>query len=198
MKKIVLIGDSTMIGSNVSTGYGPFLADILEGRAKVFLPLENCQDTRFTCACLDELFHPGVLAIADVIHWNNGLWDVLHFLGSPKNVVPLPLYMELIDKIYLNLRTINLSAKIIFATTIPVVESDNKQGSYRNNSEIAEYNRLAVNYLSDKGVIINDLFEVCSCFDASNRAPDGVHLNDDSSKILAGHTVALIESVIGE
>ncbi len=198
MNKIVLIGDSTMIGSNVSTGYGPFLANMLEGRAKVFLPLENCQDTRFTYACLDELFHPGILAIADVIHWNNGLWDVLHFLGSPKNVVPLPMYIELISKIYSYLRTVNPCAKIIFATTIPVVEFDNDGGNYRKNSEIADYNRAAVELLAEKGVIINDLYALCSGFDKSNMAPDGVHLNDDSSRILATHTAALIESVLGE
>ena len=196
MKKILLIGDSTMIGSNVSSGYGPYLCDMLEGKAKVFLPVENCQDTRFTSACLDELFYPGLLAIADIIHWNNGLWDVLHFLGSSKTVVPLPLYIQLVDKILTSIREVNPAAIIVFATTIPIVEFDNDGGSYRKNSEINEYNRAVLEHLADKNVIINDLASVCNSFDKSSWTPDCVHLTDDSSKILAKHTADLLESLL--
>ena len=196
MKKVILIGDSTAVGSSVSVGYGPYLREMLAGSAHVFLPVENCQDTRFTSSCLTELFYPGLLATADVIHWNNGLWDVLHFLGNPRNVVPLNNYTKLVEKIYASLRSVNPEAKIVFATTIPVVEFDADGGSYRKHSEIEEYNAAVKKLFAGRDIVINDLYEVCKDFDASNWTRDCVHLTDESSRILAERCASVIEPLL--
>lgn len=185
MKRVILIGDSTMIGSDVSSGYSPFLADELGDSFRITLPLENCQDTRFTASCLDELFEREAIERADVIHWNNGLWDTLHFLGSKRCVVPLEKYVANLDRIYGMLRGINPTAKIIFATSTPVPECEIRSSTYRLPSDINAYNAAACELLAAKGVIINDLNLTVSELGDGVWLSDGVHLKDEVSRILA-------------
>lgn len=84
--KILLLGDSIMYGAKGIHGYGYFVKQKLEYNADVFLPTDNYQDSQFTSCFLSDLI-PESGDGFDVIHWNNGLWDVLHFAGIPNHIL---------------------------------------------------------------------------------------------------------------
>ena len=151
MKTVLLIGDSTMFGSTVSGGYGIYLANrytVFE-MGEVLLPNENCQDTRFTLNTFDEIFaeHKDRLSQVDLVHWNNGLWDTLHFLGNPRATVPIERYLKNLSEIHKLLLEKCPHAKIAFATSTPVDEGQNGK-TYRTNAEIRDYNLGACRLLS--------------------------------------------------
>ncbi|MBQ5808205.1 MAG: hypothetical protein IIW21_00435, partial [Clostridia bacterium] len=84
MKNVFLIGDSIRYGAQpVSPGYGIYVKKMLEGKANVYYPNENCRFAQYTLRALYDwakrLKKENIQI--DVIHWNNGLWDVLRLNG---------------------------------------------------------------------------------------------------------------------
>ena len=188
MKTVLLIGDSTMFGSDASSGYGVYVKEHFEksGVAEVIIPSDNCQDTRFTKNAFREIFamHIDILADVDVIHWNNGLWDTLHFLGNKRAVVPIDRYRANLADIHTMLTKLCPRARIIFATTTPVDESKNN-ANYRKNEEIREYNRSAVELLRPLGCEVNDLYTYADTNLWDRRADDPVHFDEDGCVALS-------------
>ena len=132
--KIVLVGDSIMFGSPGCLGYGAFVKEYFEDKrgGSVYFPYENCQDSGFTASAFDALYDLDEIADADVVHWNNGLWDTLHLFGNPRPRSPLNLYLERLDRALAKIKLFCPNAKVIFATTTPVIEE--KYGkTYRKN-----------------------------------------------------------------
>lgn len=43
MKNILLIGDSILVGSNQTSGYGTIVRDMLKDKANVYIPLDNAR-----------------------------------------------------------------------------------------------------------------------------------------------------------
>ena len=56
-----------------------------------------------------ELFDLENIRTADIVYWNNGLWDLLHFCGNPKPHTEIKLYLEFIEKLYLKINDFLLS-----------------------------------------------------------------------------------------
>ncbi|MBO5286603.1 MAG: SGNH/GDSL hydrolase family protein [Clostridia bacterium] len=196
--KIVLIGDSIMFGTEKLSGYGLIMADYYEkaGKGEVILPIENCQDTRLTSSALVDLFENRIIEDADIVHWNNGLWDVLHFMGADRCCVSQALYVKLLEKIYLKLKEVCPRAKIIFATSTPIREDIEIKIGYRKNSDIEAYNRLAKEYFKDKDVVINDLYSFAKSTLLDKYAEsDPTHFSDEASELFAKHIIKLIEEV---
>ncbi|MCI6734265.1 MAG: hypothetical protein MR437_04210, partial [Clostridiales bacterium] len=70
MKKVTLLGDSIR-----QIGYGKTVAEELRKEGiEVFQPEENCRFSKYTLRMLFD--YKEQIAGSDVIHWNNGLWDV--------------------------------------------------------------------------------------------------------------------------
>ena len=70
MKKVTLLGDSIR-----QIGYGKSVEEALKKEGiEVFQPEENCRFARYTFRMLFD--YKDQIAGSDVIHWNNGLWDV--------------------------------------------------------------------------------------------------------------------------
>ena len=152
----------------------------------------------------------------DVVHWNNGLWDVLHLNAasggrdgeaegktiSPPNVsakfhfdadplTPPDIYRYYIGRVFTRIRQLFPCAEVVFATTTPVIE-EQANWAYRSNSEIDDYNRIAREVLVPHGVSINELgdFARKNC-GALHR--DWVHYNDEGSSMLADEIIAFFE-----
>lgn len=198
MKRILLIGDSTMFGSSASSGYGVYVArHYAEGETgEVILPSDNCQDTRFTKNAFLEIFEADKekLSTVDVIHWNNGLWDVMHFLGSKRPVVPIDRYRDNLVAICEMLKCHCPRARIIFATTTPVYEAQLDE-TYRRNEEIREYNRVAEETLTPLGCEINDIGGYADLHLWENRASDDVHFDEDGCIALSTLVCAAIDKL---
>lgn len=183
-KKILLFGDSVMFGVGRLRGYGYFLQQRLTDKAEVFLPKENCQGIRESCSLLETLIPDGEDKF-DVIHWNNGLWDVLRFAGNPNPHTPINLYKEKIAELFERFKEMYPKADIFFATTTPVPEHLQKAFSYRRNTEIVEYNTVACNVLDGKVKAVDDLYTAALKLGDDYRSDDGLHYSEEGAKYLA-------------
>ena len=186
--RVMLLGDSILYGVGRLRGYGAYVREYFErhGLGEVLLPDENCNDTRMTRSLWRELIgaDAATLREVDAVHWNNGLWDVWHFMGNANPTVRLDRYVENLGAIAASLRAACPRARILFATTTPVVDSGRRSDSYRLNSEILAYNEAATATLAPLGVEIHDLAAVAAALPPSARA-DEVHYTDEGSAVLS-------------
>ncbi len=197
MKSIYLIGDSIRFGSKGgkgSPGYGIYVKEKLEDKYNVYAPNENCRFAQFTLRGIYDWITDIKPEEIDVIHWNNGLWDVMRLDGD-EPLTPINVYVDFLERIHKKLKLLFPNAKIIFATSTPVIEGGAGDRWVRYNSEIEEYNKSATKRLKELGVEINDLYSVAQKFDESYYA-DWVHFNEKGAKILAEKVINKIMEVI--
>ena len=97
MKKVILLGDSIRL-----IGYGARTAELLGPDYTVWQPEDNCRFASYTLRMLFE--YKDQLEGADVIHWNNGLWDVCDLFGDGA-FTPLEDYIRLLARIAAVLKT---------------------------------------------------------------------------------------------
>ena len=183
MKKVVLLGDSIR-----QIGYGLKVGEMLGKGYEVWQPDDNCRFAKYTllgCNMWKE-----EIAGADVIHWNNGLWDVCNRFddGPFSSKEEYVLTMVRIAKILM--RT---TENIIFATTTPVHEG---QATIKNEI-IDEYNAAVVKALSEIGVKINDLnaFVRPNIFEYV-REDDKMHLTDKGIEACSKEVADCIKALV--
>ena len=192
MKKIVLIGDS------IRLGYEAYVRTAFRDVAEVYAPTENCRFAHYVFRYLHEWKSLGTWpSDVDVVHWNAGLWDVIHFFGDEAQTAPAS-YAEVIARIDRRLRVLFPKAKMIFATSTSVDEEAYKAASYkRSNAEIAAYNRLALEALADTDTVIDDLYPLTLTLPSSARS-DLTHFNNDEGcRYLGSWVTASIARVLG-
>ena len=154
MKKIFLIGDS------IRQGYDTYVKYALKERYEVCYPADNCRFAQYTLRHLIDWKEALFLGDdTEVVHWNAGLWDTLVLLEDGC-LTPPEFYAYFIEKICLRIKKLFPRAKVIFATSTPVVEArfKNPARSYRLNSDIEKYNEIAVKIAKEHGFYINDLY----------------------------------------
>ena len=194
MKNILLIGDSIRAGiSEESPGYGVYVKEKLAGWANVISFNDNCRFAQYTLRYLYDWSRQVEADKIDIIHWNNGLWDVLHLDGD-EVFTPVDWYIETLRRIYNMMRKRFPNAKIIFATSTSVEESMGDSTFFRYNKEIEEYNKAASELMENLGVAVNDLYEVSKDFSTDMRV-DWVHYNSKGSEILADKVVEKIKEL---
>lgn len=178
MKKIVLLGDSIRL-----IGYGKPVAERLSGEYEVWQPDTNCRFAKHTLRGLWDWREE--ITGADVIHWNNGLWDVCDLFGDGA----FTSLDEYVDNMLRLARLLKQSARtVIFATTTPV-RNDN---CHNNNQRIAEYNATLVPLLREMGVVINDLYAPFIKDVNKYISDDKIHLSADGIAV----ATEIVESVI--
>ena len=87
----------------------------------MYSPNENCRFAQYTLREIHAWSHQVDAKKIDVVHWNNGLWDVLRILGD-EPLTPLDMYVSMLERIYKKIRLLFPNAKIIFALTTSVIE----------------------------------------------------------------------------
>ena len=178
MKKIVLIGDSIRM-----IGYGKPVADRLAPEYEVWQPDDNCRFATYTLRGMWD-WQEGIRG-ADVIHWNNGLWDVCELFGDGA-FTPKEEYVETMLRIARLLK--ERASIVIFATTTPV-RPDN---SHNRNEVIEEYNEALVPRLMEMGIVINDLYTPISKDLYKFISDDKIHLSEEGILLASD----MVESVI--
>ena len=194
MKNVFLIGDSIRFGASpnpsyqtsFSPGYGAYVEEMLKDKAKVYAPDENCRFLQYTLRYIYDWTKDLDCESIDVVHWNNGLWDVLRINGD-EPLTPIDMYEAMLLRVYNSLKKVFPRAKIIFALSTSVIEEWARPDFFRFNSDIEKYNQVAKQTLEPLGVIINDLYSVSARLDSSFHS-DWVHFNNEGSKILASVT----------
>ncbi|MBQ9117473.1 MAG: SGNH/GDSL hydrolase family protein [Clostridia bacterium] len=182
MKKVALIGDSIRL-----IGYGLKVPELLGEGYTVFQPQDNCRFAKYTLRGFWD-WKDG-LKDCDVIHWNNGLWDVCELFGDG-NFTPIDEYVEnmlRIAKLYKQ-----ITPNVIFATTTPV-RNDNP---HNRNSEIERYNAALVPELEKMGIVINDLYGLLSDdLEGNIRGDDKIHLTEKGIDLAAEQVVKFIKEL---
>lgn len=191
MKKIYLMGDSIRFGAVNSPGYGVYVKEKLNGVAEVYYPNDNCRFAQYTLRYLYDWANSVDTKNIDIVHWNNGLWDVLRLHGD-EPLTPIDMYVDFLERIYKKLRFLFPNAKIIFALSTPVIEEGGRADFMRYNKEIREYNNAAQELMKKLGVQVNDLYSVAENLGGSFRS-DWVHYNEEGSKLLADAVIKALE-----
>lgn len=163
MKKVALLGDSMRL-----IGYGKRVAELLSGEYEVWQPADNCRYAKYTLWGLRDW--KSAMEGADIVHWNNGLWDTCNVLGDGAFSTPTE-YADALERVAKVL--LSRHRRVIFATSTPVLESKTDN----DNVTIVKYNGLAIERLSPMGVIINDLHNVVWPNLGEYISEDKIHLS---------------------
>ena len=166
MKKVALLGDSIRL-----IGYGETVEKELRERGfDVWQPTDNCRFAKYTLRMLfDEQEN---IKGADVVHWNNGLWDACDIFGDGP-FTSMEEYVENMTRIADIL--IGWGCKVIFATITPT----HPEYPYHDLNRIKAYNTALVPELVKRGVKINDLNALMEGHEVDGiREDDQIHLND--------------------
>lgn len=172
MKKVVLLGDS------IRSAYEPLVRDLLKDQCEVWGPTENCAFAKWTLYSLR--FWKDKLNEADVIHWNNGLHDVVVFFKEDGSFVKVDEYVDSISKIARELK--KTGAKVIFATTTPIGPANAYQ---RSNEDIDLFNDAAVKRLKSMDVMIDDLNAVIGKNTEHLLQEDDTHPSEEGCRLCA-------------
>ena len=164
-------------------GYGTPVAERLKDEFTVWQPDDNCRFAKYTLRGLWD-WQEGIEG-ADIIHWNNGLWDVCELFGDGE-FTPIDEYVDIM------LRLARLFQKragtVIFATTTPV----RPENSHNKNETIKAYNEALVPKLVEMGIVINDLYTPL-CEDLYKYVCDDmIHLSEDGITLAADMVEAVI------
>lgn len=190
-KKILLIGDS------IRMGYDKYVKEALENVADVYYPEENCRFSeyvlRFAHEWKEKLGCPDDL---DVVHWNTGLWDVLELFGD-EPLSTIEYYEYNIARIDKRLRMLFPRAKMIFATSTPIVEARYSAKFRRHNETIERYNAAAVRALAGTDTVINDLYATMCTVDGDYYS-DATHFyTKKGTELIGGKVLAEITTLAG-
>ncbi len=180
MKKVILLGDSIRL-----CGYGPLVPGLLGDGYSVWQPEDNCRFSAYTLRMLfDERAH---MEGADVIHWNNGLWDTCDLFGDGA-FTPMDTYVSLLVRMADILKT--YAPHVIFATT--TVPAPNRPD--HSWARIRAYNTAAVEALRPLGVRINDLCTPVAEQVDTMICEDCIHLSPEGSLVVARRVAEAIRA----
>lgn len=187
MKNIYLIGDSIRFGAPGSPGYGIYVKEKMKGKANVYAPEDNCRFLQYTLRYLHEWASTVEKEKIDIVHWNNGLWDVLRLFGD-EPLTDILTYETMLKRVYKRIRLLFPNAKVIFALSTAVIEEWGQPDFFRYNSEIEKYNQKAREVMSELGVKVNDLYTLSASFE-NHLHSDWVHFGAEGSCILADKVI---------
>ena len=182
MKHVLLLGDSIRIN------YQEAVKALLSDEYEVHYPADNC---RFAAYTLHHLRHwlPAIPK-PDVVHWNNGIWDIEQFYGEGQPFTPLEEYISYLQRIVRAIRYVyGQEQRIVFALTTP-------QRNGYNREDYLRYNAAAIEALCAMDCEINDLYGVIAANIDAYLCEDGCHLSESG---IAAAAQAVAESIrIGE
>jgi hypothetical protein len=202
LPRVLLMGDS------VSIAYGLEVRKLLAGVANVHRVPANCGSTKTALGSYGLVrWLPDPKEKWDVIHFNHGLHDLSYRFaddsdknakgeyasptnGGHQNVSP-ELYEKNLHLIIARLK--QTGARLIFASTTPVPESD--AAKYVKDSELP-YNEIAKRVILEEGVTWNDLWSLVKPRQAELQGKRNVHFMPSGSAVMAKKVVEQIRSAL--
>jgi acyl-CoA thioesterase-1 len=202
LPRVLLMGDS------VSIAYALEVRKLLAGVANVHRVPANCGSTKVALGSYGLVrWLPDANAKWDVIHFNHGLHDLSYRFAddSDKNAkgeyasptngghqnVPPGEYEKNLRQIIARLK--QTGAKLIFASTTPVPESD--AAKYVKDSELP-YNEIAKKVMIEQGVTWNDLWSLVKPRQAELQGNRNVHFMPTGSAVMAKQVAEQIRAAL--
>ncbi len=197
MKKVLLLGDS------IRMGYDDYVKEELLGEFEVvYDELDNGRFAAYTLWQANHFFkHMGKF---DVVHWNNGYWDMNIEPPMKEPMHPLDEYVKYLGRILELIR--DNGAVPIFATSVPILSKDRaaavtvegvKTFDY-SNDWVVKYNDVAKAFMKNEGVMINDLYSLCLKDEYCYKCPDLLHLTDEGYRQCAKQAADAIRKAAGK
>lgn len=179
-KNVLLLGDSRRMG------YEPFVRQLLAGKADVYGPAENGRWAGYTLNSLR--FWLNEFPTPDIVHWSCGLWDLGddYHLGRPFSLPEE--YQSAMERTITVLRQLFPGVKILFATTMPLGDSD--------TTLMEEYNVLMARTAAKEGIPLDDLFSLMKGKMLTYDRGDGLHLNDEGNAMVAAQVARAIDQYL--
>jgi acyl-CoA thioesterase-1 len=202
LPRVLLMGDS------VSIAYALEVRKLLTGVANVHRVPANCGSTKVAVGYYGlKRWLPDANEKWDVIHFNHGLHDLSYRFaddrdknskgeyasptnGGHQNVPPAE-YQKNLHQIIARLK--QTGAKLIFASTTPVPESD--AAKYVKDSELP-YNDIAKMVMAEHGVAWNDLWSLVKPRQAELQIPRNVHFQTQGSSVMAKQVAERIRQAL--
>lgn len=179
-----------LLGDSIRMSYQPLVAHLLEGRAEVVGPADNCQYSLYTLSSLDRWI--GEFGQPDIVHWNNGIHDSGHNPNRCPVQIPIEMYRANLEFILGRLTA--MTPNLIWATITPVHPDRplrDTEWSWRNE-EIDRYNDVARELMESRNVPIDDLHALVWSNVAEFLSEDQLHLSEAGQAACAQ---AVVESV---
>ena len=154
-----------LLGDSISLSYREIVKYFLRDMAQIFYPPENGRFVAYTFRALYEWSRDlNWASDTQIVYWNNGLWDVVRIFGDEPQT-PLSDYGILIERTFNRLKYLFPQAKIIFATSTPVLEGRfDRKNFYRSNADIEKYNDVAREIILKNGGFVHDLYALTKNF----------------------------------
>ncbi len=187
MKKVVwLIGDS------IRLGYQDLVIEKLGDAYEVYKPDENGRFSTYTLNSL-RWWTPGWNS-PDIIHWNNGLWDINRCITKEENFTSPQRYVEDMGRLLKEFK--KTGAKIIFATTTPTLHGlcDNSPDTILNE-DVKKYNKLFLDHYGNCVDAVDDLFHVVYPHLYEYICEDFLHLSAKGKEVCADAVAASVRAV---
>lgn len=191
MKKVLLLGDS------IRMGYDDYVKELLLGKCEVYYDAnDNGRFAAYTLWQMNQMFR--LHGPFDIVHWNNGYWDMNIEAPMETALYPVDEYSYLLRRIIKEIR--KNGAKVIFATTTPILDAgtaaDNTGTgalsiSY-NDTWVREYNEAAKKVMAEENVPVNDLYALCKEDKNYYKCPDMLHLTEEGYRRCAEQAVEMI------
>lgn len=167
-------------------GYQPIVKQLLEGKAEVSGPAENGRWAGYTLNSfrfwIPELPKP------DVIHWNNGLWDLGDDYGLGRPFSLPEEYESALERMVLVFKKLFPEAKVIMATTMPTANPD--------TTGIEAYNDILKKVAERHQIPVNDLFPLIQYHAEEYVGPDRIHLTPAGYDLVAKQVAETIEAYL--
>jgi len=186
-----------IIGDSISIGYTPFVKEILNGKATVWHPDENCEGTTKGVLKVDEWIGNTKW---NIIHFNFGLHDLKHVSAKTgeSSTNPEDPRQADVNQYSKNLKIIveklkASGAKLIFASTTPVPE---KSSPLREPEQVLIYNEAALKIMKSENIPVDDLFGMALPKLKEIQLTDNVHFTPDGYRLLAEKVSASIMQVL--
>lgn len=177
MKNVLLLGDS------IRMQYQPKVKELLKGRANVYGPVENGRWSGYTLNTLR--FWLPQMPDADIVHWNNGIWDIGDDYQEGHSFTSLEDYeRDLCRTIRVLRMLISPDVKIIAAMTTP--------WPLHTFEKVERYNEVFRRVAECEGLDIDDLYTPLRPEIDHLLMPDRTHLNEDGIRIAADLVVKAI------
>ena len=186
-----------LLGDSISLGYRDFVKAELEGVMDVYYPSENGRFAAYTFRALYEWTRDYAWSSdMDFVYWNNGLWDIARIFGDEPQT-SLHDYEIMISRIYKRLKYLFPKARIIFATTTPVIEElFDKKTFYRLNEDIRKYNEAATQVVLKSGGIVHDLYGEGIKTYPRQAYQDATHFIPQVSQFIAKNISAVLKGLL--
>lgn len=194
MKRVLLLGDS------IRMGYDEKVRSLLEEEYEViFAEEDNGRFAAYTLWQANQFFKQ--FGHFDLVHWNNGYWDMNIEAPMTEAIHPLDEYENYLRRIIRLIR--QNGAQIVFATTTPIYEEGKAKdntgtGASINysNDWVMKYNEAACRIMEAEGVLVNDLYGLCLKGPKYYKCEDMLHLTEEGYQEVAKQTAECIRKLL--